>query len=133
MFPKEFLAHVSKLSIASASEMLKWTNAWLSVRSDQKDYERGENDLPMENMFIHLAFNQLSNQQLKLWKKSLAEYVKPKKANNIKANLTVTQEDIQLGELYDWFDLQLRSFKADASIIPSFFDTLQSIQSPPEV
>ena len=132
MFPAGFLFPVSKLSLADASEMVKWTNAWLNIRSERRDYERGDNDLPMENMFIHLAFNQLSNRQLRLWKKSLVEHVKPRRTEDSRAKLTITEEDIQLSELFDWFDRQLQAIKPDI-IIPAFFEILQSIQSPFEV
>ena len=77
-----------------------------------------------------LAYVQL--RLLRLWKKTLVEYVKPRRADDGKAKPTVTEADMQLSELFDWFEWQLQEIKPDVNIT-AFFEILQSIQTPFEV
>ena len=58
--------------------------------------------------------------------------LKPRRIDEDKAKLTITEADIQMSELFDLFDRQLQTMKPDI-IIPTFFEILQSIQSPVEV
>ena len=76
MFPKRFLLPPAQLSEDSVREITSWTNQWLSRMANRDKYEIDEKKrkyLPIEKMFINLAFNQLSKGQLRYWLRNLLE------------------------------------------------------------
>ena len=76
MFPTNFLLPPAQLSEDSVREITAWTNRWLRRMANRDKYETDGKKgkyLPMEKMFINLAFNQLSKGQLRYWLKNLFE------------------------------------------------------------
>ena len=76
MFPKRFLLPPTQLSKNSITEITSWTNQWLRKMPNRDKYEidgKKGKYIPLEKMFINLAFNQLSKGQLRYWLKNLFE------------------------------------------------------------
>ena len=76
MFPKRFLLPPTQLSKISLTEITSWTNQWLRKMPNRDKYEldgKKGKYLPLEKMYINLAFNQLSKGQLRYWLKNLFE------------------------------------------------------------
>ena len=75
MFPKRFLLPPAQLSENSVTEITSWTNHWLRRMARDKyeiDGKKGKY-IPLEKMFINLAFNQLPKGQLRYWLRNLLE------------------------------------------------------------
>ena len=64
-FPDSFFQIAPDVEVLE--ETLQWASIWMARRLEKREYVHKKGMLPIEKMLIHIAFNQLSNEQLEYW------------------------------------------------------------------
>ena len=64
-FPDSFFQITPDVEVLE--ETLQWASIWLARRLEKREYVLKKGMFPIEKMLIHIAFNQLSNEQLEYW------------------------------------------------------------------
>merc|ERR1712130_379625 len=64
-FPDSFFQIAPDVEVLE--ETLQWASIWMARRLEKREYVHKKGILPIEKMLIHIAFNQLSNEQLEYW------------------------------------------------------------------